>query len=549
MCERDAATKENEVQVFKGRVKDNILLGPEYPIHREPENIGETMLKTLKSKPDFVGQVDAITGRQTTYAEMSDLSIKCALWLKKQGVKSGDIIGLCTDNNLEAITILLGIMYLNGKCNTWDHELSLTTARYFLSLTSPKIIFTVPLSAVNLTEAAKELKMDVKIVIIGKLDGYESLDDVLRGHDSREIVEFKCTPISDPDEVCLIVLSSGTTGMPKATELSHSSLHNHQPAVRVAEMTGHICMFTPTIRWQYGITLAFKALLAYATRIVAPDIVSDDDACNEYCSFIEKHRVTFFASDPFVLIQMAKTDVLEKYRLPTLKLLISGGSVLPKHHQETLIKKLPHVAISNSYGTTDSGGEIASQYENSKLGSVGFLAPNVQVKITDIKTGKALGVNEVGEIRVKVPFVMNGYYKNPVATRKAFDSDGWLCCGDMGYYDEDGELFIVGRISDFILFRSINVSPAEIETVLQTHPDVFQAAVIGIPHEIDEQRPMAIVSVMPGKTITEQELIDLVEKNLPDYCKLRAGVRFIDQLPRTTTGKIAKKKLQEMFAN
>lgn len=165
------------------------------------------------------------------------------------------------------------------------------TARCFLSLISPIIIFTIPASAAILTEAVKELKMEVKIVVLGKLDGYESIDDILRDHDSREVAEFQCTPISNPDEVGLIVLSSGTTGMPKATELSHSSMYN-QLFPKVCEMKSHVSMFTPTIRWQYSITLAFKAILTCSTRIVAPDSVTNDgDVCNMYCELIEKHRV------------------------------------------------------------------------------------------------------------------------------------------------------------------------------------------------------------------------------------------------------------------
>ncbi|XP_011872252.1 PREDICTED: luciferin 4-monooxygenase-like [Vollenhovia emeryi] len=551
MCEPNAISNNNKVHEAKSkcRIKDNIVCGPEYPVHRESVNIAETILKTLKSKPDCIGQIDAFTGQQNTYAEMTDRSIRCALWLKKQGVQPGDIIGLCTDNNLDAMLILLGIMYLNGKCNTWDHELTITTAKFFLSLMSPKIIFTIPISAASLTEAAKELKMDVKIVVIGKLDGYESIDDILRGHDSREIAEFKCTPISSPDEVGLIVLSSGTTGMPKATEISHSSMHNRLPPPKVAAMTGHVCMFTPTIRWQYGVMLAFKAILSCSTRIVAPDSVADDDASAMYCQFIEKYRVTWFATDPFILIQFVKTDVLKKYQLSTLRFIMTSGSIFPKQYQETLRKKMPHVLINNGYGSTDSAGELTGQDEDSKPGSIGYPAHNVQIKVSDTETGKALGANKIGEIRVKVPFVMNGYYNNPEATKKAFDSDGWLCSGDLGFYDEDGELFVVGRISDFILFRSVNVSPAEIESVLQNHPAVLQVAVIGIPHEIDEQHPMAVVSTVPDKTVTEQELMSLVEKNLPDHCKLRGGVKFMDQLPHTITGKIAKKQLRSIFSS
>ncbi|KAG5348319.1 LUCI monooxygenase, partial [Acromyrmex charruanus] len=537
-----------EESKFKVRIIDNILLGPEYPIHRESVNTAETILQTLKSKPDCIGQIDAITDKQTTYAEMSERSIKCALWLKKQGVKSGDIISVCTDNNLDAIIVLLGIMYLNGKCNTWDHTLSLMTARNFLSMMTPTIIFTIPLSAANLTEAAKELKMNVKIVIFGKLDGYESIDDILKGHDNHEIFEFKCTPISNPDEVGIIVLTSGTTGMPKCTELSHSSLNNCLLPANIAEMKDHVCIFTPTIRWQYGIMLAFKIILTYSTRIIVPDYAIDDNTSNMY-KFIEKYRVTWLATDPFILIEMVKTNILEKYRLTTLKVIVTAGSIFPRQYQETLIKKLPKAFIKNCYGSTDSGGSLSCQNKDSKPGSVGFPLPNVQIKVTDTETEEVLGINKVGELRIKVPSVMNGYYKNPKATKEAFDSDGWLCSGDLGFYDDDGEIFITSRISDFILFRAINVLPSEIEAVLQTHPAIFQVAVIGMPHEIDEQHPMAIVSIIPGKTVTEQELISLVETNLPDHCRIRAGVKFVDELPRTATGKIAKRQLQSMFMN
>lgn len=165
------------------------------------------------------------------------------------------------------------------------------TARYFLSLTSPIIIFTIPSAAASLTEAAKELKMNVKIVVLGKLDGYESIDDILRDHDSREVAEFQCSPISNSNEVCLIVLSSGTTGMPKATEISHFSLYN-RTVPEASDLKGHVCMFTPTIRWHYGVMLAIKTILACSTRIVVPDQVADDeDASDMYIQFVEKYRV------------------------------------------------------------------------------------------------------------------------------------------------------------------------------------------------------------------------------------------------------------------
>lgn len=164
---------------------------------------------------------------------------------------------------------------------------------------------------------------------------------------------------------------------------------------------------------------------------------------------------------------------------------------------------------------------------------------------------------------------------------------GWLLSGDIGYYDDDGNVFLVDRISEFIISYGINISPAEIESVLGTHPAVSQVAVIGIPHETAGELPMAVVSRMQDKTVTviqsrpflavdmeittllgskiicflvfiikmfqlqimEKELYDLVAKNLPGYCALRGGIKFLEKLPLTATGKIAKKQLQDMFAN
>lgn len=141
-----------------------------------------------------------------------------------------------------------------------------------------------------MTEAAKQLNMDVQVVTIDKLNGYESYEDVLSNHDAREIAEFKCTPISNPDYNALLVLSSGTTGMPKATQITHSSLYNNLLIESFNDMKDQICVWTPTLRWHYGVMLAFNALSACATRVVTPDCVVDDDT-KQTCEFIEKYQV------------------------------------------------------------------------------------------------------------------------------------------------------------------------------------------------------------------------------------------------------------------
>lgn len=166
------------------------------------------------------------------------------------------------------------------------------TARYFLSLTSPKIVFAMPSSVPSLEEAIKELKINTKIVVFHKLNGYESIEDILKEHNTYEVVEFKCTKISSPNDVALISLSSGTTGMPKGAEISHSSLYNCLLPEKVTELEGHICLWSPTVRWHYGVQLAFHAILAYSTKILSPSsiMINNDDVA--MCKFIEKYRVS-----------------------------------------------------------------------------------------------------------------------------------------------------------------------------------------------------------------------------------------------------------------
>lgn len=139
--------------------------------------------------------------------------------------------------------------------------------------------------------------MNVKIVVFGQLDGYESFEDILKNHDSREITEFKCEPLNNPDEVALIVLSSGTTGMPKATEISHSSIiQNCMLPEKLKEIEqGHVCLFSSTIRWQHGVTQILQAILAYSTRIVLPDIAADEtEGANDdaFCDIIQTYGVS-----------------------------------------------------------------------------------------------------------------------------------------------------------------------------------------------------------------------------------------------------------------
>ncbi|XP_039315156.1 luciferin 4-monooxygenase isoform X2 [Solenopsis invicta] len=505
--------KANEEYVPSFRIEDNILIGAE-ETHSGCTNIGELVLGGLRNKPDFIGQLEIESGKESIYAEMTEQSIKCALWLRKQGIQKGDKIGIWTHNHIDTYIPVFASLYVAAVICPWDHKVSKVSARYGLSLTSPKIVFVNAESVKNLAEAAKEENLEVKVVVIGNQPGFVSLTDILQDQvDPLEIDEFRCTTV-DPHDTAMICPSSGTTGMPKGTELSYVSLYNNITAVEEVHMINEVTLSIPTIRWHYGLCLMFELILSNAKWIIPPQEEKFNEA--QVCKAIQDHKVTWHGCDIGFPNRLVKYNILQDYPMPSLKKLVITGGPLTKKTQETIAKIMPHTKILNCYGLTDAGGLCASQAKNSKPGSCGFVTKGIRMKVVDEETGKAVGPNK----------------------------RGWLHTKDIVYYDEDGEIFFVSRISDFISVSSCKVSPAEIEGILETHPSVLNAVVVPVPHEVDIEHPMAFIQKVIGKEVTIEELHDLVDNTLPSYCKLKGGIKFIDKLPRGSTGKIDRKQLK-----
>ncbi|XP_012221981.2 luciferin 4-monooxygenase-like [Linepithema humile] len=522
------------------RIEDNILIGAEVT-HPGCKNVGKLVLDRLRSKPDFIGQVEAVSGKETTYAEMAERSVKCALWLKKHGIQKGDKVGIWTDNHLDTYAPVFACLYVAAVICPWDHNVTKMSAQYCLSLMSLKIIFVNAASVKNLMNAVKEENLEIKVVVIGNMPGFISLTDILEEQViSSEINEFYCTEVENPCDLAMICSSSGTTGMPKGTELSYASLYNSITPIEEVHLINEVSLWMPTIRWHYGLTLMIEVIISNSKKVIIPDIINEV----EICKIIQKYGVTWFGSADGIPLRFLKYNTLQKYPVPSLKKLVISGAPFTKELHEALAKIIPHTQILQCYGLTDAGGLCVSQTKNSKPGSCGFVTKGIRLKVIDEKTGEVLGANKKGELCIKSEFVMNGYHKNPEETKEAIDLDGWLHTKDIVFYDEEGEIYYVSRISDFINYISIKLSPTEIEGVLKLHPSVLKAAVISVPHETDEEHSMAFIQKVAGKEVTEAELHNLVKKNLPWYCELIGGIKFMDELPCVSTGKIDKKKLK-----
>jgi 4-coumarate--CoA ligase len=181
-----------------------------------------------------------------------------------------------------------------------------------------------------------------------------------------------------------------------------------------------------------------------------------------------------------------------------------------------------------------------------KPGSVGQPVKGLYVKVID-ENGRALGPNETGELCIKGPRIMKGYMNNLQATADTIDKDGWLHSGDIAYYDEDLQFFIVDRIKELIKYKAFQVAPAELEGLLLSNPNIKDAGVIGIPDEESGELPFAFVVKQPNAQLTESEVRDFVEKNASKIKWLRGGVKFVDEIPKNPTGKILRRQLKELY--
>ncbi|VAH94336.1 unnamed protein product [Triticum turgidum subsp. durum] len=198
------------------------------------------------------------------------------------------------------------------------------------------------------------------------------------------------------------------------------------------------------------------------------------------------------------------------------------------------------------YGSTEAGGIslMIDRDECSRVGSAGRISHNVEVKIVDIVTGEPLPVGRKGELCVRGPSIMTGYVGDDGANTAAFDSEGWLKTGDLCYIDEDGFLFVVDRLKELIKYKAYQVAPAELELVLQSLPEIMDAAVMPYPHEEAGEIPMALVVRQPGSKVTEAQVMEHVAKQVAPYKKVRKVV-FVDSIPKSPAGKILRRQLSD----
>ncbi|KAI4499816.1 hypothetical protein M0802_005072 [Mischocyttarus mexicanus] len=519
-------------------IEDNILKAKDRIISINYTNIGQLLLDRMKAKPDFIGQIDVITKETYTFAKMYDYTVKCALWLRRQGIKRNDIIALCTPIIMDSFAPFFATFCVGGILTFWNSAMDIRETRNCMKLTDVKIVFAAKNSVGTILEAAKLENCDIKIVVFGESSNVLSFSKILDDNNKFDVNNFECTPIDDVHDSAAVLYSSGTTGPPKAVLISHFSFIYNASSPNGLNPEGIPLWFSQYF-WITGVFLMISSITRYCVKLLG--ITFEEKTA---CKIIEEYKVTWIFMSPSMVNRILRSGYFKKYDVSSIKKMNVSGNVFTEKSQHQLQECIPNADIIQMFGTTELAGIVTSTKPYYTAGSIGTVVNNAEVKIIDLESRITLGPNKTGELLIKSFTVMKGYYNNPRATSDTIDADGWLHTGDLAYYNDNGEIFIMGRIKETIKYRGIQISPCEIESLLLTHPEVVDVAVLGVPHLEDDEHPIAFITKVPDSKVTERELQEFVARNMTDRYHLRAGIKFIENMPYTASGKISKKDLK-----
>ncbi|GAB1866891.1 Luciferin 4-monooxygenase [Camponotus japonicus] len=550
--EKDA--KENQVP-FK--IINNMLIGEHYS--RDYLNIGDCILSAFETKPKFIGQIDAETGEKVTYEEMRDKSVKLAIWLKKQGIKENDIITICTRNQMRAYMPLLAGIYLNLIVNPWDYEYLENGIRilYFLVEHNPDVIFIDSANFMKL-QTAFTLMRDCGEPILSKIivmdepqEGLmsdkkdcDSLDLIINSKfNPLEVEAFKCARHTERTKA-VVMFSSNTASYPGETYIPYGMFLSHPndetPVMRIDD----VGLWYEPMSWTYSLLLTIRAIICSVTAIKISTFNEEN-----LCQIIEKYKVSWVFLKSSMCNKFDNTNVFKKYDVSSLKQMLFGDTAIIRQIQESLIKSLPNVFITQVYGLSETG-VIAYQRKTGKIGSSGYVNKNVRLVFIDYETRQPVSAKKDGEIWCQAPniIVVNDLSKS---LESKYDlqrsNEGWYYTGDVGFFDEDGDIFVTDKVRDLIKYRNLYVSPTKIEHVLLRHPDVYEVAVVGVRHEVDGQRAKAFVIREEGAKVTGKELIEFVKNNIDNETSfLHGGVSFLRKMPYLPNGRIDRVRIEYM---
>ncbi|WP_370185242.1 AMP-binding protein [Rhodococcus wratislaviensis] len=504
---------------------------------------------------DRIALVDPRSGAQTTYRQLIGQIDAAAGAFAARGIEVGDVVGVLAPNIPAFATVFHGILRAGGTATTINALFTAPEIAKQLTDSKATMLVTISLMAEQAAAAARQAGIPDENLIVLDGEGQEN-----SGHPNAVDLLGAQLPapqigIDPATHVAALPYSSGTTGNPKGVALSHRNLvANVAQITPIQGMTpDDVVIAVLPFFHIYGMTVLLNAALYNRARLV---IMPRFDLV-EFLENIQNYKVTYAYIAPPVAVALAKHPIVDHYDLSSLHTMLSGAAPLDDELGKAVAERL-NLHMLQGYGMSELSPvshlipfdtRTALGREDPPLSSTGWAIPNTENKIVDPATGAEVpfpseGLSDPGELWIKGPNVMLGYLDNERATRDTIDDDGFLHTGDMAQVDSEGVVYIVDRIKELIKYKGYQVPPAELEALLLTHPKIADTAVIGIvEQETGEEIPKAFVVRQPATALTADEVIEFVADQVAPHKKVRA-VEFIEQIPKSASGKILRKNLR-----
>ncbi len=491
---------------------------------------------TLGDKPALI---DGPSGRTITYAQLPALVARAAAGLAARGLRKGDRLAILSPNLPEYVIAFHAVASLGGVVTTVNPLYTVAEVARQLKDSGARFVVTVPPFLATTREAAAQSAVE-EIIVFGEADGATPFAALFAHGEQAPPVA-----IDPARDLVALPYSSGTTGMPKGVMLTHHNL--------VAELCSVGGVTDAALVLPDDIVLAFLpffhiygivAFMNFSLRQGATVITMPRFDLEQYLRLVQQYGVTILHVVPPIVLALAKHPLVSQFDLRKVRGAFSAAAPLGDAVATAMHERLGF-RVSQAYGMTEVSGAShlgPTTPDKIKPASAGRLMPNMECRILDVDTGAEVAAGKTGEILVRGPLVMQGYFGLTSETAATIDPDGWLRTGDIGYCDADGDFFIVDRTKELIKFKGLQVAPAELESVLLGNPAIADACVIGIADEEAGEVPKAFV-VKKGE-IDAAEVMAWVAARVAPHKKVRA-VEFVAELPKSATGKLLRRVLIE----
>lgn len=501
-------------------------------------------------------------GRRFTYGAIKELADRVAAGARRLGITRGERVALLLPNSPQFLAVYYGFLAAGAvivPLNPLSTESELT---FYLNDSGARTVVTIPMFAEKV--ASLEGTRVEHLVVTGLADFLPfplSLAQrvkewrMLRGVAHRGLLAFSeflaSAPrpsagdaAADPDAMAVLIYSGGTTGTAKGIMLSHfACVVNACQVVAWGHLSSRARLLAVLPLFHgFGMSVTMNAPVLGAAEIVLLPRFNARDVVRT----IAKRQPTFLIGVPTMFVALGNLPDIERWNLKSLDGIFVGAAPLTQGVKDGFESRTGARMIEG-YGLTEVVTACtANPYKGvHKLGSVGIPFPDVEARITSLDDGRELGPGEQGEIELRTPSMMLGYFNNREETERTI-VDGWLRTGDIGYRDEDGYFYITDRKKDLIIVGGFNVFPREIDEVIHKHPKVREGIAVGIPDDYAGERIRAYVVLRDGETATEEELIAFFRQHLVAY-KVPAEVEFRKELPKSMIGKILRRALRDEY--